>query len=310
MQATPPPLTTQQCVQAFPSVADALPEVVRLLTDAAQHCKACPFYTLEVEARLGTWTGKRFRAGDDMPDSPLITGALQALQESSSLVGVNPWTQQVDWIYAVDQGKIRTTVKAAKDREVAVAPPCADSDPTKRRRTGEPKGVPEGYIAALPATVEHVVKKQLGKVDLKWEGSNVAVRVAANVEMRPEAAWIPTKVDKVEVIRLKQRAQFFLARSSEADVEGAKPAFQADITLVAEGSKYADVTRAVQTGNITTTELELELVDAAEQIARLDAPYVAASLLMKMAYLCGKEGGEALVPVHSPDHDRAAVSML
>lgn len=259
----------------YPHVAACLEEVTNLVRaiDRRKNPQFC-----ELEARIGvvSYTDgfrPRFDSGADMS---FVSRVLCKLETSDAWTSKSEWTQQVDRFYLLPSGlQARTTTET----------------------------VPGELPDAPRAVVTHIIKSDVGHVDLKWECGNVKtlhtsddgdvynVRVSLKQEDPVFEDELQDRVDDLHVVRLKQRKTFQYTPPHTDRVM-----WNVDVTQLYQAPTFVEAVAALREGTIHRYELEVECQNPYEHLRQngFNHAMLAASLLLKATDMFEVGNGKAL----------------
>jgi hypothetical protein len=254
----------------YPHVGAAVPVVAELIQHASK------MKGLELKARLGVYvsdsTGKQVFKSGLGTNALYISQLLCRLETSAVWASRSNWTEQVDRYYLLPSGlEVRSSTEGLCDKD-----------------------------GSVHCVVSHVIKSNLGHVDLKWNvadpssimsaegGMVVAVQVAAK-QMEPIFEdELQDRVDNLHVVRIKQRKTFKYVSKGVS--------WSINVTQIYQAPTYAEALMLFRDGNVANYELEVKCENVLDHLRQngWDFNRVATSLLMKISDMFEPSTGPTL----------------
>lgn len=250
--------------ERYPHVAESLDAVTDLVRQIER--RKNPQFC-ELEARIGMVSvgdnhRTRFNSGADMS---FVSRVLCKLETSTAWTDKTDWMQQVDRFYLLPSGlQARTTTET----------------------------VPGVSPDAPRSAITHIIKSDIGNVDLKWEGASAKtlhtsddgdvynIRVSLKQEEPVFEDELQDRVDDLHVVRLKHRKTFKYTPQYTDRVM-----WNVDVTQLYQAPTFVEVVAALREGTIHRYELEVECQNPYEHLRQngFNHAMLAASLLLKAA---------------------------
>ncbi len=254
----------------YPYVGASVPPVAELIHHVSK------MKGLELKARLGAFVPDAanklvFKSGLGT-NMLYISQLLCKLETSAVWASCSNWTEQVDRYYLLPSGlEVRSSTEGICDKD-----------------------------GSVHCVVSHVIKSNIGHVDLKWNvadpssimtaegGAMVAVQVAIK-QMEPIFEdELQDRVDNLHVVRIKQRKTFKYVSKGVT--------WSINLTQIYEAPTYAEALMLFRDGKVVNYELEVKCDNVLDHLRLNGWDYnrVATSLLMKIADMFELSTGPSL----------------
>ena len=244
----------------YPHVGAAVPPVAELIQGVSK------IKGLELKARLGvyvpdTTTGKQVFKSGLGTNALYISQLLCRLETSAVWASCTNWTEQVDRYYLLPSGlEVRSSTEGICDKD-----------------------------GSVHCVVSHVMKSNIGHVDLKWNvvdpgsiitadsGVMVAVQVAVKQVEPIFEDELQDRVDNLHVVRIKQRKTFKYVSKGVS--------WSINVTQIYQAPTYAEALMLFRDGAVANYELEVKCENVLDHLRQngWDFNRIATSLLMKIS---------------------------